>query len=142
MKRSAIVLLFDSQAGPSSWFSCDMPPWVSGFLTFLSTRLPISCFLVKYHSEMKCFFIEWKRKCSQLLNYNGFSLCIKSPRIASYTTPSAIDFATVLWDTSNAAKWVKVWLLLSKPSFFQFFINKALPPSNSILHKNFMSKKF
>ena len=26
------------------------------FLTFLTTRLPISWFLGKYHSEMKCFF--------------------------------------------------------------------------------------
>ena len=46
MKRSAIALLLDSQAGPSSWFCRDMPPWIALFLTFLSTRLPISCFLV------------------------------------------------------------------------------------------------
>ena len=33
------------------------------------TGLPISCFLVKYHSEMKCFFVQQKRKCLQSLNH-------------------------------------------------------------------------
>ena len=37
--------------------SCSWTPREShNFLTFLTTRLPISWFLGKYHSEMKCFF--------------------------------------------------------------------------------------
>ena len=37
--------------------SCSWTPREShNFLTFLTTRLPISCFLGKYHFEMKCFF--------------------------------------------------------------------------------------
>ena len=42
-KKVNDILLFESQAGPraSSQF------W-----------LPISWFLVKYHSEMKCFFVQ------------------------------------------------------------------------------------
>ena len=41
-----------------SWYKLTILPWVSRFLTFLTTRLPISWFLVKYHSEMKCFFVQ------------------------------------------------------------------------------------
>ena len=40
------------------------------FLTFLTTRLPVSWLLGKYHSEMKCFFFASKRKCLLLLNRN------------------------------------------------------------------------
>ena len=33
---------------------------LTGFLTFLAIRLPISWLLVKNHSEMKCFFVKKK----------------------------------------------------------------------------------
>ena len=42
------------EACRSSRFCCES----HDFLTFLTTRLPISWFLVKYHSEMKCFFVK------------------------------------------------------------------------------------
>ena len=47
-------LLFSSQVGPSSRFFHES----HDFFTFLPTRLPVSWFLVKYHSEMKCFFVQ------------------------------------------------------------------------------------
>ena len=43
-----------SEAGSSSLFCRES----HDLLTFLTTRLPISWFLVKYHSEMKCFFVQ------------------------------------------------------------------------------------
>ena len=36
----------------------------------VTTRLPISWFLGKYHSKMKCFFVRLKRKCLLLLKRN------------------------------------------------------------------------
>ena len=53
-KRSAIALRLPSEAGPSSRFCRESHE----VLPFLTTRLPISWFLVKYHSEMKCFFVQ------------------------------------------------------------------------------------
>ena len=50
-------------------------PLVSQFLTFLTTGLPIPLLLGKCHSEMKCFFVEWKQKCLLLLNLTWFSSC-------------------------------------------------------------------
>ena len=59
------------EACRSSRFCCES----HDFLTFLTTRLPISWFLVKYHSEMKCFFVKKKWKCLLLLNCKWFSSC-------------------------------------------------------------------
>ena len=52
-KRLAIALRLPSE-GPSSRFCRES----HDVLPFLTTRLPISWFLVKYHSEMKCFFVQ------------------------------------------------------------------------------------
>ena len=64
-------------------------PWVSRFFNFCHDKTPNLVVLVKYHSEMKSFFVQWKRKCLPLLNRNWFSLCIKTPKIAICTTPLA-----------------------------------------------------
>ena len=61
-KRSAIALRLPS------WLKLTILCESHDFLTFLTTRLPISRFLVKYHSEIKCFFVQSKRKCLPLLN--------------------------------------------------------------------------
>ena len=53
-KRSAIALWLPSEAGPSSRFRRES----HDVLTFHTTRLPISWFLVKYHSEMKVFSVQ------------------------------------------------------------------------------------
>ena len=52
-------------ASLSSRFCCES----HDFLTFLTTRPPISWFLVKYHSEMNCF-VQSKWKCLLLLRCN------------------------------------------------------------------------
>ena len=128
-------MLFDSQADTSSRFCHEY----HDVLTFLMTRLPISWFLVKYHSEIKCFFVPQKRAC------------LSMPRIGTCTTPSAGDFATVLHDTcrlyvlqmrrnelkygfncQNHACFPRIYL--------QFFINKALTASNSVDRQNFVGK--
>ena len=41
-----------------SWSKLTILPESHDFLTFLTTRLPILWFSVKYHSEMKCFFVN------------------------------------------------------------------------------------
>ena len=61
-KRSAIALRLPS------WLKLTILSESHDFLTFLTTRLPMSWFLVKYHSEIKCFFVQSKRKCLLLLN--------------------------------------------------------------------------
>ena len=53
-KTSAIAFGLPSEAGPSSRFCREF----HDLLSFLTTRLPISWFLVKFHSEMKCFFVQ------------------------------------------------------------------------------------
>ena len=60
-------LLFDSQAGTSSRFCHES----HDLLTFLMTRLPISWFLVKYRSEIKCFFVPQKRARLLSLNHDS-----------------------------------------------------------------------
>ena len=55
-KRSAIALR------PPSWSKLTTLPWVSRFLNFSRDKTPnLMVFwwtLVKYHSEMKCFFVQ------------------------------------------------------------------------------------
>ena len=55
-KRSAIALRLPSEAGPSSRFCRES----HDVLTFHATRLPVSWFLVKYHTQKEMFLCSIK----------------------------------------------------------------------------------
>ena len=111
-KRSATALRLPSEAGPSSRFCRES----HDVLTFLTTRLLISWFLVKYHSEVKFF----------LFSKSGNVYC------CSIVSDSARDFATVLRDTCGP------YVLQRRRNEYSFNCqNKACFPRIylSILHK-------
>ena len=134
-KRSAIALRLPL-AGPSSQFCLASHE----FLTFLTTRLPISWLLAKYHSEMKCFFVQYFD--SILCFLYCCWIVIDSPHkpreLQCTTVSKRLRDGQVLRDTcppkcsSNAIKWVKVRLLQSNP---------ASQILNSVHRQNFMGKR-
>ena len=97
-------LLFDS----TSLSKLTILPWFPWFFNFshgLTTRLPISRFFGKYHSEMLLFFNK-NRNVILLMKMQYDAV---SKRLRDGFALSAI---------SNATKWVKAQLLPSEPCLF------------------------
>ena len=122
MKRSAILLLFDSPSGPSSRFF--------NFSHSFTTRL-ISLLFGN--------ILKWN--ISLLLNRSWFFSCSCS------TMPLARDFVLVLLCQPFQMRWNEFKysfyhqnLLIFLIYIFEFFINKTLLGSNSIYLQNFMGK--
>ena len=117
-----------------SAFALRLPNWSKLTIwAFLTARLPISWFLGKYHSEMKCFFaLYWSRNvyCCWIVidpprvNAENRKLLETSRRFCE-TLVGHIFFKCdeISQSTPITVKTMLVFL----EYIFQFFINKVLP---------------